>query len=657
MSEKFLLSSDSVRTSKPLTYAQYVTFREPLRLELGERLDEVTVCYETYGRLASDRSNAVLICHALSGDSHVAQHEKNDAPGWWDILVGPGKSIDTNKYFVICPNVLGGCRGTTGPNSLNPSTGKRYGRHFPTITIGDIVEVQKRLIDFLGIQKLHGVVGGSLGGQQVLCWADRHPDSSCGYVPIATASRLTSQSLAFDIVGRNAILQDPNFHEGQYYDYLHGPDTGLAIARMIGHITYLSRESMQIKFDADRNNPRDVPTAFEKRFSVGSYLGYQGDRFVERFDANSYLILTLAMDLFDQGATCEALSARIGKSKGRWLILSFTSDWLFPPEESWRLVEALVASGRKVSYCNVKSRYGHDSFLLEHDVEVYGGMIRAFLDNNGGSLSAETISVDTFSARTPLSGTASGFTEPGTPLHKNEKDSDARIGTDIRSGEVSGDRYRGKSGIGHGCSLQDPASIFHPDRLDYERILELIPPGSSVLDLGCGCGELLYRLKRAGYDALTGVELDEHAIISCTKLGLDIIYADLNRDLRLFGEASYDYVVLSRTLQSVLNIEGLIKEIIRIGHRAIVSFPNFAYYKLRRMLAEQGRSPESKGILRFKWYDTPNLRFFTIADFEDFCRERKISIHRKIAMDTEAGREVRDDPNRNADLSIFVISH
>lgn len=605
MSEQFLSSSDNVRSAKPLPYAQYVTLAEPLDLELGGRLEQVTVCYETYGRLSERADNAILICHALSGDSHVVRHNETDYPGWWEVIVGPGKPIDTDEFFVICPNVLGGCRGTTGPNSTSPSTGKPYGRDFPAITICDIVTLQKRLIEHLGIRKLLAVTGGSMGGQMVLCWAAKYPEAVSGCIPIATASRLTSQALAFDIVGRNAILHDPHFRGGQYYEYKKGPDIGLAIARMIGHITYLSRESMQLKFESNRNNPRDVSTAFEKRFSVGSYLGYQGDRFVERFDANSYISLTLAMDLFDLGDSREALARSIGRTDCRWLILSYTSDWLFPPEESRLLVETLVSAGKRVTYCNVHSAYGHDSFLLEHNLEVYGELIRAFLANSNGTTTAA-----------PAKG------RPGQGLR----------------------------------TAVDPASIFHPDRLDYDRIIALIPEGSSVLDLGCGHGELLYRLKKLGFQKLTGVELDEKAIVSCSMLGFDVLHADLNRHMDPFTDQSYDTVVLSRTLQAVLDVEGLLGEIIRIGRRAIVSFPNFAYYKLRQMLAEEGRAPESPGILRFKWYNTPNLRFFTIADFEELCRERGIHIHRKIALDTEAGREVTSDPNHDADLAIFVIS-
>jgi homoserine O-acetyltransferase len=619
MSDGFLSSSDSVRAARPLPHARTVSFPEGLDLQMGGRLEEVTVCYETYGELSHGADNAVLICHALSGDSHVARHEEDDDPGWWETIVGPGKPIDTEQYFVICPNVLGGCRGTTGPNSGNPGTGKPYGQDFPNITICDMVSLQKKLVDHLGIEKLLAVTGGSMGGQMVLCWAAKYPQGSRAYIPIATAARLTSQSLAFDIVGRNAILHDPSFRDGRYYGQPQGPDIGLAIARMIGHITYLSRESMQLKFETDRHSPREVSTAFEKRFSVGSYLGHQGDRFVERFDANSYITLTLAMDLFDLGDSREALVQSIGRTEARWLILSYTSDWLFPPEESRQLAEALIRSGTRVSYCNVPSPYGHDSFLLEHNLEIYGELIRSFLATTNGIT---------------LGGSDEGFPK-------------ATAGSD-NSAAPTGER-RKQAPI-------DPASIFHPDRLDYDRIIDLIPPGSSVLDLGCGHGELLYRLKERGFENLTGVELDEEAIVSCSRLGLDVLHLDLNYHLDPFLDGSYDCVVLSRTLQAVLDVEGLLAEILRIGRRGIVSFPNFAYGKLRQMLYEQGRAPESEGVLRYKWYNTPNRRFFSIADFEDLCGERNIKIHRRVALDTEAQAEVVEDPNYNADLAIFVIS-
>ena len=381
MSENLFESSDSVRHAQPLRHLQSVTFHEPLSLELGGSLAGVTVAFETYGTLNPARDNAILVCHAISGDSHVARHDAEDDPGWWDLVVGPGKPVDTNRFFVLCPNLLGGCRGTTGPGSLNPATGKPYGRDFPTITIRDMVEVERRLLDHFGISRLLAVVGGSIGGHQALSWNVHYPERVRGTVLLATSPRLASQALAFDVVGRNAILRDPHFHGGQYYDQPHGPDVGLALARMIGHITYLSREAMTEKFEANRLQPREVAIEFEKTFSVGSYLGYQGTRFVERFDANSYMTLSLAMDLFDLGGTPEQLATTLNPARSRWLVLSFSSDWLFPPEQSCDIVHALVANAASASYCNVRSACGHDAFLLPDDFASYGEMVRAFLDN------------------------------------------------------------------------------------------------------------------------------------------------------------------------------------------------------------------------------------------------------------------------------------
>ncbi|HTL55045.1 MAG TPA: homoserine O-acetyltransferase [Candidatus Limnocylindrales bacterium] len=593
-------SSDTVRHSRPLRYAQSVTFEQPLELEKGSHLPSVTVAFETYGQLNEARDNAILVCHAISGDSHVAKHDATDDPGWWDIVVGPGKAVDTNKLFVICPNLLGGCRGTTGPGSVNPVTGKPYGRDFPTITVGDMVEVQRRLLDHLGIQQLRAVVGGSLGGHQVLTWAERYPDRVRGIVALATSSRLTTQALAFDVVGRNAILRDPHFYGGQYYDKPQGPDVGLALARMIGHITYLSPQAMQEKFEADRLHPRELAIEFEKKFSVGSYLGYQGTKFVERFDANSYVILSLAMDLFDLGGTREQLAAAFRKAGCRWLVVSFSSDWLFPPDQSREIMHALTANNAAVSYCNVQSSCGHDAFLLPDELQVYGGMIRAFLENFAGA-----------------------GANPATAADDGP----------------------------HG-----PTSIFRQHRVDYDRIAELVPRGASVLDLGCGSGALLARLRQEDHRRLVGVELDEHKILSCISKGLDVIQLDLNKGLGAFASGQFDCVILSQTLQAVYDVEGLLTEMIRIGRTCIVSIPNFAYHPLRKMLAEEGRAPKSGGVLHYEWYNTPNIRFFTIADFEAFCEEKAIRVHRRIALDTETGREVFEDPNRNADLAIFVIS-
>lgn len=600
-------SSDSQRSAQPLRFAQRVKLEGPLELEQGGRLAEVEVVYETYGQLSPQRDNAILVCHALSGDSHVAQHEPGDALGWWEILVGPGKPIDTDRYFVICPNILGGCRGTTGPNSIDPETGCPYGADFPVITVGDMVEVQRRLVDRLGIERLLAVVGGSLGGHMVLTWATRLAHRVRGVVALATSARLTSQALAFDVVGRNAILRDPHYHAGQYYDQESGPAVGLALARMLGHITYLSREAMTRKFDPRRLQPRDVASQFETKFSVGSYLAYQGDRFVDRFDANSYLTLSMALDLFDLGESPAELFQAIQASECRWLLISFTSDWLFPPFQSQQLVDALIAGRKPVSYCNVRSNCGHDAFLLSDDVDRYGEMVRAFLARlcDGRENGDDT-------------------EEPA-------------------SGEPVADQHA-------------PTSIFRHRRLDYDSIVELIEPGASVLDLGCGTGGLLARLKQRGHRRIMGIEQDELAIVASIRRGLDVVQADLNAGLPAFADGQFDYVVLSQTLQAVMSVDRVLSDVLRVGRRGIVSFPNFAYRKLREQLATEGRAPRAGSWLSHNWYDTPNVRFLSITDFEDYCRQKGIHIHTRIALDTELDREVHDDPNLNADVAVMVVS-
>ncbi len=602
MRDTLFESSDSLRNGTPLRDAQQVTFAEPLSLELGGQLPSVTVTYETYGQLNSRRDNAVLVCHAISGDSHVARHDAADDPGWWDMVVGPGQSIDTDRYFVICSNMLGGCRGTSGPNSTNPHTGRPYGADFPAITVGDMVTVQRRLIDHLGIETLRGVIGGSLGGHQAATWAVRHPARVRGCVALATSPRLTSQALAFDVVGRNAILHDPGYGGGQYYEAGGGPVVGLALARMLAHITYLSRAAMTAKFDPSRLQPKEIATAFEKKFSVGSYLAYQGHKFVERFDANSYVTLSMAMDLFDLGDTPEQLRSAFAPSRCRWLVISFSSDWLFPPEQSQQIVDALIATDRPVSYCNVEASGGHDAFLLEEKLSIYGGLINAFLAH-----------VDGPPVLSPPSST--------TPR-----------------------------------PVDEPTSIFHGQRLDYDLILELIPPAASVLDLGCGSGELLSRLRERGHSRLVGVELDEHAVLACVERGLDVVQHDLEKGLAPFADGQFDVVVLSQTLQSIVDTEGIIDAMLRVGRCGIVSFPNFAYHKIRTMLYEQGRSPKAEGVYRFEWYNTPNRRFPSIADVEDFCAAKRIQTHRKLYLDSGTRRWITEDPNRNADVAIFVLS-
>ena len=357
---------------------KFFKINEPILLESGKELKEVDVAYETYGTLNSDADNAILLLHALTGDAHAAgYHEGDTRPGWWDDMVGSGKAFDTDKYFVVCSNMLGGCKGTTGPSSINPETGKQYALDFPVITIEDVVKVQKKLVDFLGIKKLT-VAGGSMGGMQALEWALAHKEMVKNVIFIASAPRLTAQGIAFHAVGRNAILSDKNFNNGNYYG-LEKPEKGLAIARMIGHITYLSEESMHNKFARrfqDKNSPN---FDFGIDFEVESYLAHQGEVFVDRFDANSYLYITKAVDYYDIEQKYGTLEKAFSDTKSKFLIISFSSDWLFPSSQAKELATALMRSKKDVSFCEIQSPCGHDAFLLEFEKQTK--IIKSFLNS------------------------------------------------------------------------------------------------------------------------------------------------------------------------------------------------------------------------------------------------------------------------------------
>ena len=367
--------SESSRLGGPqsvgLVETQAFTFAEPpdgLALECGRRLGPVTLAYETYGRLAPERDNAVLILHALSGDAHAAgYHDPGDRkPGWWDLFIGPGKAFDTTKYFVICSNIIGGCKGSTGPSSPDPATGRPYGPDFPVVTVSDMVRAQRRLVDHLGIRRLLSAAGGSLGGFQVLEWAVRYPERLASAIPIATSARLEAQAIAFDEVGRQAIMADPNWRGGEYYG--HDPPTaGLAVARMIGHITYLSDAQMREKFGRRLQDRDGFGYDFRTEFQVESYLRYQGDAFVRRFDANSYLYISKAMDYFDLAAGRGSLVEALEGVQAEFLVVSTSSDWLFPTYQSKAIVRALQANGAATTFVELDSPHGHDAFLLPSD--------------------------------------------------------------------------------------------------------------------------------------------------------------------------------------------------------------------------------------------------------------------------------------------------
>ena len=352
----------------------------PLHLACQQDLAPFSVAYQTYGTLNAAKSNAILICHALTADQYVAtQHPITGKPGWWDIMVGPGKPIDTERFFVICSNVLGGCMGSTGPASINPKTGAPYGLDFPVITVGDMVEAQARLIDYLGIDQLFAVVGGSMGGMQVVEWASRFKDRVFAAVPIATTAWHSSQNIAFHEVGRQAVMADPNWQSGNYYATDKVPRNGLAVARMAAHITYLSEEALHRKFGRSLQDRSEKTFSFNADFQVESYLRHQGSSFVDRFDANSYLYITRAMDYFDlREGRGSVLADAFRGTQTRFCVVSFTSDWLYPTRESRRIVQALNAVAANVSFVEIESDKGHDAFLLNEP--TFHATVRGFLN-------------------------------------------------------------------------------------------------------------------------------------------------------------------------------------------------------------------------------------------------------------------------------------
>ena len=372
--------------SAGLVEKKYFTFAEPpheLILENGASLGPVTTAYETWGELSEQRDNAVLVTHAFSGDSHAAGYYPGEPPeakpGWWDSMIGPGKGLDTDKYFVICANILGGCMGSTGPSSINPATEKPYGLTFPMMTIGDMIETQKKLLDHLNISSLHSVIGGSVGGMQVLEWCVRYPEMIRSAIPIATTMRHSALAIAFNEVARQAIMADPRWNRGDYYGK-EPPDLGLAIARMIGHVTYLSDEAMRRKFGRRLQNKEDFSYGFDVDFQVESYLHYQGSQFVKRFDANSLLYITKASDyydLVDRDTACYSLQT-IVSPRTKFLVISYSSDWLYPTYQAKELVQALKRAGQNVSFCEIEADCGHDAFLLPD--ERLGTLVGGFLD-------------------------------------------------------------------------------------------------------------------------------------------------------------------------------------------------------------------------------------------------------------------------------------
>ncbi len=533
-----------------------------LKLESGGVLKKIEVQYEECGAPMQD-DNVVFICHALTGDAHVAGIRPGEAKpsGWWELMIGPGRAIDTNRWHVVCANVLGGCSGTTGPMSINPDTGKPYGSAFPQYTFSDAVDVYRMFLRQLGVRKLAALIGGSYGGMQVMDWITRCPDEMEKACLIATSASLNTQALAYDVVGRAAITEDPAWKGGDYYleGDGKGPKTGLASARQLAHITYLSRELLQEKFHRElQRNFVEAPAEerarrerdFKTYFQIESYLDYQAMKFVRRFDANSYLHITRSMDLFDAGARYGSLDAACARVKAKCLVASYQNDILFTEWQSKDITEALLRHGKSVTYCHLEAGTGHDSFLT--DIDDLSGLIGGFL----------------------------GDREP---------------------------------------------KVMNWQRRLYKSVSAMVPASARVIDIGCGDGTLLNVLRADKNVKGDGVEIDIDKFKETVADGHDAFWEDADEGLTVIPDSHYDVAVCSDTLQEVKNPRGLLHEALRIADEAIVSFPNFAAYRIRLTLGLLGRLPVSKA-LPFQWYDTPNIHLITLKDFRALCEAEGIEI-------------------------------
>jgi homoserine O-acetyltransferase len=536
----------------------------PLVLDSGATLDDPVLAYQTYGQLAPARDNAILICHALTGDQFVAgTHPVTGKPGWWADVVGPGKLIDTDRYYVICCNVLGGCMGSEGPASLNPRTGQLWGLDFPVVTVHDMVRAEAALLDHLGLQKLFMVIGGSMGGMQALSWAVQFPERVGACMALATASRHTAQNIALHEVGRRAIRTDPAWAEGRYAARNTTPDQGLAVARMIAHITYLSEEAFQRKFGRCFQEGVAPAFQFEPDFQVESYLQHQGDAFVRRFDANSYLYITRALDYFDLAVDAPNgdLAAAFGPQTPPCFLASFTSDWLYPTSESRRLVTALSHAGVEVSFAEIVSDKGHDAFLL--DEPALHRAMKAFLDGQ--------------------------------------------------------EKRRLKN-----PPLSTP-EIEIVDRPTFAFVAEAVAPGDRVLDIGCGDGSLLLRLQQAHALDAHGIDIDVGCVAATMGQGLPAIAGDANKDLTFYADDSFDLAILTNTLSELHDPRATLRQLRRIARRSVVSVANFAHYKAIARLAFGLRAPVTDALPN-DWTTSPNIRFCTLRDFRALVRDAGLRI-------------------------------
>ena len=532
------------------------------RFAAGGVLKKIEVAYEECGAPCRD-DNVIYICHALTGDAHVAGIKPGETrpSGWWEGMVGPGRAIDTNRFHVICANVIGGCSGTTGPMSINPETGKPYGSSFPHYTFDEAVDIFRLLLKQLGVKHLAAVIGGSYGGMQAVNWITRYPDEMDKAILVATSASLNTQALAFDVMGKNSITENPLWNGGDYYlvGDGKGPTNGLASARQLAHISYLSREHLQHKFErrlqpefvnAPEADRKERNRLFKTYFQIESYLDYQAKKFINRFDANSYLHIVESMDLADPCTAFGSIDAAFARVKAKCLIVSYSGDVLFTEWQSREMTEALIRAGKDVSYCHLDYGIGHDAFLTHID---------------------------------ELSKLVGGF-----------------------------------------LGSRKLAVMNWQERL-YQNVVKMVRPGSRVIDIGCGDGTLLNVLRdRKGVKG-DGVEIDVEQFEEALADGHNMFWDDADDGLEAFPDRHYDVAIVSDTLQEVKNPRLLLREALRIADEAIVTFPNFAAYSIRLTLALKGRLPVSKA-LPFEWYDTPNIHCITLKDFRQLCEKDGIEI-------------------------------
>lgn len=535
-------------------------------LKHGGVLKEINVAYETCGTLSPECDNVIFIAHALTGDAHVAGWHAGDTKltGWWSNMVCPGGGIDTDRFYVVCANVLGGCMGTTGPSSINPDTGKPYGSSFPELTISDIVMVHKLLLDQLGIKKLYAIVGGSFGGMQVLDFITRYPDFVENAVIIASGASLTTQALAFDIIGREAIVNDPNWRNGDYYDDGKSPDVGLSQARKLAHVTYISNEMMKEKFGRRRRDiaqQKNFPNAeeFRTNFEVANYLEHQGEKFINRFDANSYLHISRATDEFDMAAEYGSLPKAFSPIKAKVLVVALSGDWLFLPSQSEEMTKALFSAKKRVSYFCLNAPAGHDAFLTH--IQDLVKVVSNFLVKDIPEFNEKMLSED------------------------DRKD------------------YN-------------------------QLIKMLPEDTSTLLDVACANGMLMSYIKSKNKTVkCTGVDIDLEQINHVLAKKSNAVLANVDAGMEVIPDNSFDCAILSESLQVMREPDKVLSELLRVSPTAIVSFPNFGMWSVLASLVFRGKMPKTKR-LPYEWYNTPNIHLCTIRDFVQLCNDKGFKIEK-----------------------------